>query len=61
MSKVDPHTVRINPFTTEVRFCVLNAMAFSTQKRSSVVKGLNTCAAHILKKLIFLKENCHSL
>ena len=34
-------TIRLNPFTTEVRFCVLNAMAFSTQKRSSVVKGLN--------------------
>ena len=30
----------LNPFTTEARFCVLNAMAFSTQKRSSVVKGL---------------------
>ena len=30
-----------NPFTTEARFFVLNAMAFSTKKRASVVKGLN--------------------
>ena len=30
----------INPFTTEDRFWVLNAIAFSTQKRTSVVKGL---------------------
>ena len=28
-----------NPFTTEARFYVLNAMAFSTEKRASVVKG----------------------
>ena len=31
---------RFNPFTTKARFYVLNAMAFSTQKRASVVKGL---------------------
>ena len=29
-----------NPFTTEARFYVLNAMAFSTLKRASVVEGL---------------------
>ena len=29
-----------NPFTTEARFYDLNAMAFSTEKRASVVKGL---------------------
>ena len=32
--------VSFNPFTTEARFSVLNAMAFSTEKRASVVKGL---------------------
>ena len=31
----------LNPFTTEARFCVLNATAFITQKRASVVKGLS--------------------
>ena len=31
----------INPFTTEARFYVLNAIAFSTWKRASVVKGLS--------------------
>ena len=31
----------LNPFTTEACFFVLNATAFSTKKRASVVKGLN--------------------
>ena len=30
-----------NPFTTEARFYVLNAIAFSTYKQASVVKGLS--------------------
>ena len=34
------HILMFNPFTTEARFDVLNAMAFSTSKRASVVKGL---------------------
>ena len=36
------HTfLNFNPFTTEARFYVLNAIAFSTKKRASVVKGLS--------------------
>ena len=31
----------LNPFITEARFYVLNAIAFSTLKRALVVKGLN--------------------
>ena len=41
------------PFTTEARFSVLNAIAFSTEKRASVVEGLKHHFASWKNDLIF--------
>ena len=56
----DPKFYMFNSYTTEARFSVLNAMAFSTEKRASVVKGLMNEAWRLSTwhKLCIRGDNC---